>query len=43
MSFKDLQLNKPILKAVTESGYDTPILVQEQTIPLILAGKDVTS
>lgn len=41
MSFKDLQLNKPILKAVAESGYDTPTLVQEQTIPLVLAGKDV--
>lgn len=41
MSFKDLQLIKPILKAVAESGYDTPTLVQEQTIPLVLAGKDV--
>ncbi|MEO8772778.1 MAG: DEAD/DEAH box helicase [Gelidibacter sp.] len=41
MSFKDLQLNKPILKAVTESGYDNPTLVQEQTIPLILDKKDV--
>ena len=41
MSFKDLQLNKPILKAVAESGYDTPTLVQEQTIPLVLAKKDV--
>ncbi len=41
MSFKDLQLIKPILKAVAESGYDTPTLIQEQTIPLILAKKDV--
>lgn len=41
MSFKDLQLNKPILKAIAESGYDTPTLVQEQTIPLVLAKKDV--
>ncbi len=41
MSFKDLQLIKPILKAVAESGYDTPTLVQEQTIPLVLARKDV--
>ena len=41
MSFKDLQLNKPILKAIAESGYDVPTLVQEQTIPLILAKKDV--
>ena len=41
MSFKDLKLNKPILRAVAEAGYDNPTLVQEQTIPLILEGKDV--
>ena len=41
MSFKDLQLNKPILKAVSEAGYETPTLIQEQTIPLVLAKKDV--
>ena len=41
MSFKDLQLNKPILRAVAEAGYDNPTLVQEQTIPLVLAKKDV--
>lgn len=41
MSFKDLQLNKPILKAVAESGYQTPTLIQEKTIPLVLDKKDV--
>lgn len=41
MSFKDLQLNKPILRAVAEAGYDNPTLVQEKTIPLVLAKKDV--
>lgn len=41
MSFKDLQLNKPILRAIAEKGYDSPTLVQEQTIPLVLAKKDV--
>jgi len=41
MSFKDLKLNKPILRAVAEAGYDNPTLVQEQTIPLVLEGKDV--
>lgn len=41
MSFKDLQLNKPILRAVAEAGYETPTLVQKQTIPLILNKKDV--
>ncbi|MBA6152960.1 DEAD/DEAH box helicase [Gelidibacter maritimus] len=41
MSFKDLQLNKPILKALAETGYQSPTLVQERTIPLVLAKKDV--
>jgi ATP-dependent RNA helicase RhlE len=41
MSFKDLHLNKPILRAVAEAGYDTPTLVQEKTIPLVLDKKDV--
>jgi ATP-dependent RNA helicase RhlE len=41
MSFKDLQLNKPLLRAIAESGYDNPTLVQEKTIPLVLDKKDV--
>ena len=41
MSFKDLQLNKPLLRAIAEAGYDNPTLVQEQTIPLVLDKKDV--
>ena len=43
MSFKDLKLNKPILKAIAEAGYDHPTLVQERTIPLVLEGKDVVT
>ena len=41
MSFKDLQIIKPLLRAVAEAGYDNPTLVQEQTIPLVLDRKDV--
>ena len=41
MQFKDLQLNKSILKAIAEQNYDTPTPVQQQTIPLVLAKKDV--
>ncbi|MDO5981616.1 DEAD/DEAH box helicase [Flavivirga spongiicola] len=41
MSFKDLQLNRPILRAIAETGYDEPTLVQEKTIPLVLDKKDV--
>lgn len=41
MSFKKLELNKPILKAIADQNYERPTLVQEQTIPLVLAKKDV--
>jgi ATP-dependent RNA helicase RhlE len=41
MNFKDLQLNKPILRAVAEKGYDNPTLVQEKAIPRILDKEDV--
>jgi ATP-dependent RNA helicase RhlE len=41
MSFKDLKLSRPILRAVAEAGYDNPTLVQEKAIPLILNRNDV--
>jgi len=41
MSFKDLQLNQPLLNAITECGYDAPTTIQQQTIPLVFAKKDV--
>lgn len=41
MSFKDLKLNKPILKAIDEAGYINSTLVQELTIPIVLDKKDV--
>ena len=41
MSFSSLGLSEPILKAVTEQGYDTPSPIQQQAIPAVLEGKDV--
>ncbi len=41
MSFKDLQLIDPLLKAIEEQGYTQPTAVQLETIPQVLAGKDV--
>ncbi len=41
MSFKDLNLNKPILRAIAEAGYNEPTLVQERTIPIVLDKKDM--
>lgn len=42
MSFADLGLAEPILRAVTEKGYTDPTPIQAQAIPLILEGKDLT-
>ena len=41
LSFRDLELIDPVLKALKEVGYETPSPIQAQTIPYILAGKDV--
>ena len=41
MSFKDLHLIKPLLRAVAESGYDEPTLIQQRCIPVILEKNDV--
>ena len=41
MLFEDLSLSKSIQKAVYEHGYTTPTPIQEQAIPLILAGNDL--
>jgi ATP-dependent RNA helicase RhlE len=41
MSFKELQLCTPLLKAIADEGYTTPTPVQAQAIPYILAGRDM--
>jgi len=41
MSFATLGLDPRILSAVTSQGYHTPTPIQQQTIPVILEGKDV--
>jgi len=41
MTFKELGLAEPILKAVEAEGYSTPTPIQEQAIPILLKGKDL--
>jgi ATP-dependent RNA helicase RhlE len=41
MLFEDLSLSKSIQKAVFEEGYTQATPIQEQSIPVILAGKDL--
>ncbi|SMB87305.1 DEAD/DEAH box helicase domain protein [Hymenobacter roseosalivarius DSM 11622] len=40
-TFADFKLNKQLLTAVAEAGFTEPTPVQQQTIPLLLAGHDV--
>ena len=41
MTFQEMKLIAPLLKAVQESGYETPTPIQQATIPLALAGGDI--
>lgn len=41
MQFKDLKLNKPILKAIEAKNYTSATPIQALTIPVVLAKKDV--
>lgn len=40
-TFADLNLPSDILSAVTDLGFTNPTAIQEQAIPLLLAGRDV--
>ena len=40
-SFRKLGLSEPIIKLMEESKFKEPSEIQEKTIPLALAGKDV--
>ena len=39
--FSSLQLCRPLLKAIADEGYDTPTPIQAQSIPPVLAGRDL--
>jgi ATP-dependent RNA helicase DeaD len=40
-TFADLGLEEPLLEALRDVGYEAPSPIQEQTIPLLLEGRDV--
>ena len=40
-SFQDLGLSEPVLRALVDVGYESPSPIQAQTIPVLLAGRDM--
>lgn len=41
MTFRDLSVSEPILKALTDKKYETPTPIQEQAIPVAFEGRDI--
>lgn len=41
MTFTDLHLSEPLLRAIHEQGYETPSPIQAQAIPAVLKGADL--
>ncbi len=41
MTFADLALSAPLLRALAEAGYATPTPIQARSIPMLLDGRDV--
>jgi ATP-dependent RNA helicase RhlE len=41
MTFKDLNIIDPILKALNDKGYNEPTAIQEKAIPIVLKRRDV--
>jgi len=39
-TFKDLNLTKQLINALSEIGFETPTLIQEKAFPVIMSGKD---
>ena len=41
MKFTDLNLNKPLVNALSDLGFETPTPIQQQSFSPIMSGKDV--
>lgn len=41
MTFRELEIAEPILKAICEKGYEKPTPIQEKGIPVALSGGDM--
>ena len=40
-SFKNLGICEPVLRSIYDAKFESPSEIQEKSIPLIIAGKDV--
>jgi ATP-dependent RNA helicase RhlE len=42
-TYSDLNISKPLLKALKDIGFDTPTPIQEKAFPVIMSGKDAVA
>jgi ATP-dependent RNA helicase RhlE len=40
-SFNDFKLNRQLLNAVSDLGYEMPTAIQQKAIPVVLGGQDI--
>src|ERR1043166_3107524 len=43
MGFESLNINKPLLRALTDLGFKAPTPIQEKAVPVVMSGKDVVA
>lgn len=41
MTFEELNLNKPLIRALNEMGYTTPTIIQQRVFSVVMSGRDV--
>ena len=43
MTFKELNITTPLLKALNDLGFSSPTPIQEKAFPVVMSGKDVVA
>lgn len=41
MTFQQLNISQPVLRALNEKSYETPTSIQQQAIPVVMGGRDM--
>ena len=41
MTFSDLNINTPLLRALDENGFSVPTTIQQRVFPVVMSGRDI--